>query len=116
MNRWPLPLLIVAGLAACAANPRPIVDTRGVDMVRYQQDLAECEAYREQVPAGQGVAKGAVAGAAVGAAVGAIGGNAGKGAAYGAVGGSAKSAQLADREKQQVAKNCMRGRGYKVLN
>lgn len=110
-------IAIAATLAAgCAANRQPIIDTKGVDMRAYQQDLAECQAYESQVRVEQGAAKGAVAGAAVGAAIGAIGGNAGKGAAYGAVGGGAKSAGMADREKQEVVKNCMRGRGYRVLN
>jgi len=103
-------------IAGCAANPNPIVDTRGVDMVAYQQDLADCQVYREQIDIGVGVAKGAAAGAAVGAATGAISGNTGRGAGYGAIAGSAASVRLNEREKQKVVKNCLRGRGYRVLN
>lgn len=109
-----IPLYLI--LAGCAANPDPIVDTRGVDMVKYEQDLADCKTYKQQVPTEVGVAKGAGAGAAVGAAAGAIGGDVAKGAGYGAIAGGAKSAQVNEREKQQVVKNCMRYRGYRVLN
>lgn len=109
-------MLLCAMLFGCAANPDPIVDMRGVDMIKYEQDLADCKAFREQVPTEVGVAKGAGAGAAVGAATGAISGDVAKGAGYGAIAGSAKSAQLAEREKQKVVKNCMRYRGYRVLN
>src|SRR5690606_39285529 len=43
-------LVVVAlALAACARSYEPIVDMKGVDQARYQQDLAECRAYAEQV-------------------------------------------------------------------
>lgn len=112
-----LPALALAtALAGCAANPDPIVDMKGVDPVRYERDLAECKAYKDQIRTEVGVAKGAAGGAAVGGAIGAITGDAAKGAGVGAVAGGARSAQMNEREKQQVVKNCMRGRGYRVLN
>ena len=110
------PISLSLILIGCAANPDPIVDTRGVDMVKYEQDLADCKTYKQQVPTEVGVAKGAGAGAVVGAAAGAVGGDIAKGAGYGAIAGSAKSAQLNEREKQKVVKSCMRYRGYRVLN
>ena len=79
-------------------------------------DLAECEGYGEQVQLETGVAKGAVAGGAVGAASGAILGNAGTGAGLGAIGGASRSAQIWEREHARVVKNCLRVRGYRVLN
>lgn len=104
-------------LAACSGAAGPIIDTKGVDMAKYQQDQAECEVYAEEVSAGRAVGKGAAGGAAVGAAIGAIaGGNAGRGAGIGAVTGGAQSARTADREKAEVVRNCLRGRGYRVLN
>ncbi|MCC7257232.1 MAG: glycine zipper family protein [Gammaproteobacteria bacterium] len=114
----PRPLLVVALLlAGCSGATGPIIDTKGVDMTRYRQDLAECETYADQVSTGRAVGKGAVGGAAVGAAIGAIaGGDAGKGAGIGAVSGGAQSARHADREKAGVVRNCLRGRGYRVLN
>lgn len=108
---------LVAGLiAGCAGNTGPIIDTKGVNMSAYEVDLAECQTYVAQVNTGAGVAKGAAAGAAVGAATGAISGRADRGAGYGAIGGAASSARLNEREKSQVVKNCLRGRGYRVLN
>lgn len=110
-------LTALLALAGCSGATGPIIDTKGVDMSRYQQDLAECETYATQVSTGTAVGKGAAGGAAVGAAVGAIaGGSAGKGAGIGAVTGGAQSARIADREKADVVRNCLRGRGYRVLN
>jgi len=106
-----------ATLAGCSGTTGPIIDTKGVDLQAYERDKAECEVYAQQVSTGKAVGKGAVGGAAVGAAVGAIaGGDAGKGAGIGAVTGGAQSARIADREKARVVKNCLAGRGYRVLN
>lgn len=113
----PASCLAVLCLAACSGATGPIIDTKGVDMAAYRQDLAECETYAEQVSTGRAVGKGAAGGAAVGAAIGAIaGGDAAKGAGIGAVSGGAQSARMSDREKANVVRNCLRGRGYRVLN
>jgi hypothetical protein len=109
-------LAAVTFLGACSGASGPIVDTKGVDMARYEHDRAECEAYANQVSTGQAVGKGAAGGAVVGAAIGAITGNAGQGAGIGAVTGGAESARISDREKANVVRNCLRGRGYRVLN
>lgn len=111
-----LPIFLTIVVCGCAAHPAPIVDAYGVNMARYELDMAECATYGEQVRIEEGVAKGAVAAATVGAATGAISGDAGRGAGYGAILGAAESARFNDREKQRVVKNCMRGRGYRVLN
>jgi len=109
-------LLISVALAACAAHPDPIVDTKGVDPEKFAKDWDECEAYTEEIIIAQGVVKGTATGAAVGAASGAINGNVGRGAGNGALYGGTRSGLDADREKQQVFKRCLRGRGYRVLN
>ena len=106
----------MAGAAGCAAHPDPIVDAKGVDPEKFARDWDECEAYTEQILVRKGVAKGSAVGAAVGAATGAIYGNVGEGAASGALYGGTRSGLDADREKQQVFKRCLRGRGYRVLN
>jgi hypothetical protein len=98
---------------------RSIFDTKGVDMPSYTADLQECQTYAAQVPVGEEVAKGAVRGGAVWGAIGAIFGNsrsAARGAGAGAVAGGAQGGAQAEREQRQVVKNCLRGRGYKVLN
>lgn len=109
-------LIAVAALAGCAAHPDPIVDTKGVDPERLAQDWEECEAYSEQIKVSKGAAKGAALGGVVGAAGGAIDDDAAEGAGYGALYGGTRSGLQADREKQQVFKRCLRGRGYRVLN
>jgi outer membrane biogenesis lipoprotein LolB len=46
MTRRFLLLTMPAVLLLCACASRgPIIDTQGVDMTRYQQDLAKCETY-----------------------------------------------------------------------
>lgn len=108
-------------LSACAS--KPIIDTQGVDLVQYQEDLQDCAEIAEQINTGAAVAKSAGAGAAVGAAFGVVtsvitGDTSaiGYSAAYGAVGGGSSGAFKADDEKAQVIKNCLRNRGYSVLN
>lgn len=110
------PLVLLA--AACAGNG-PIVDTKGIDQARYKQDLNECETYAGQVSTGKAAAKSAGAGALVGAAIGAIVGNSTtvvQSAGVGGVLGGAKGAASGEQSKDQVVKNCLRGRGYSVLN
>lgn len=90
----------------------------------YQQDLAECQAYANQVSPVQDAAVGALGGAAVGAGLGALTGAAfkgvsvGKGAAIGAIGGGviglAGGAYTGHQNQREVLNNCMRGRGYSV--
>ena len=110
-------LLIVSALAAgCASHPDPIIDTKGVNPIAMEQDWNECEAYSDQVIIAKGAARGAAGGAVAGAATGAITGSGEQGAGYGAIWGAARSTLDGDREKQNVFKRCMRGRGYRVLN
>ena len=66
-------------IAGCAAHSGPIIDTKGVDLLAYEQDLAECQTISRQIRTEIGVAKGTAAGAAVGGATGAISGNAARG-------------------------------------
>ena len=109
-------LCLVAFVAGCAAHPDPIVDLKGVDQEKYDQDWRECMAYAEEIQIAKGVAKGAATGAAVGAIAGAIGNDVGEGAAYGGLYGGTRSGLKADADRQRVFKRCLSGRGYKVLN
>jgi outer membrane lipoprotein SlyB len=112
------PLLLGLLLAGCASH-KIIIDKEGVDMAKYERDLAACREYAEEVPSGEEVGKGAVGGAVIGGAVGAIlGGRRGAETlgGVGAVTGAARGGGRAEREKEQVVKNCLRGRGYRVLN
>jgi outer membrane lipoprotein SlyB len=105
-------------LGACSSHPDPIIDTKGVNMTVYEEDLAECKGYAEQIDPGTGMAKGAAAGAATGAAIGAIssGRDVGESAGVGAVLGVSKSGVKAANDKEALVKRCLRYRGYRVLN
>ena len=111
-------IVATAILTSCAAHPDPIIDTKGVDPDRLAQDWDECEAFTHEIDISTGVAKGATLGGAVGAATGAVSNRreVDEAAGIGAIYGGTKSGLEADREKQKVFKNCMRGRGYRVLN
>ena len=83
-------------LAACfsiedVTGNTPIIDTQGVNLSRYEGDLAECQADEVQIAqkAGAGV---------------------------GAVGGGAKGVVRGVSERDRVIKRCLMGRGYRVLN
>lgn len=114
-------LLLLGGMlatAGCGARHGGVViDPEGVDMARYQRDLADCRQIARQVDGK--AAGGAVGGAVVGGAVGGIVGDSGtvaKGAGVGGVLGLARGARATRREQQKVVKNCLRNRGYAVLN
>jgi hypothetical protein len=98
---------------------KPIVDTKGVNMSQYELDLEECSTFAEDISTGKSIAKGAVTGAAVGAVIEAITGDVRSrrdAIEVGAVSGGAQSGIRAVREKEQIVRRCLRGRGYKVLN
>lgn len=108
-------------VTGCATTPsyRPVVDMQGVDANAYERDLGECKAYATQVSPGQSAAAGAVAGAAFGALLGvAVGGrnNVGLGARLGAAEGVGVGAASGVASQFDIVKNCLRGRGYRVLH
>ena len=118
MKFLPLTAMLLAAQVACTTTSEIIIDQKGVDMSRYEQNLAECETYAEQVNVGGKAAKGGASGAVVGGAIGSVDSHrdAGEGAAIGAVTGVAKGLNEGERDKLRVVKNCLRGRGYRVLN
>ncbi len=107
-------ILLALTLVSCAS--KPIVDTYNVDMVQYEKDLAQCEEFAKQVASGEITAKSAAFGAGVGTAYGVVGGDVGNAAATGAITGGAGGLLKSDNEKARVTKNCLRHRGYAVLN
>ena len=119
MKRFSFFSFVCVFAVACTTTDEIIIDEKGVDQARYQQDLAECQGYSEQVKTGEKAARGAASGAAVGGAIGAIVGNsdsAAQGAGVGAVSGGARGLSRGEQDEIRVVKNCLRGRGYRVLN
>ncbi len=92
----------------------------------YTRDLAECKMLAQKVSGytpGEAVkggliggAIGAAAGAAIGAAVGDPGKGAAIGAAAGGIGGGTYKAVDAERKYKQAYINCMRNRGWNVID
>ncbi len=131
MKRTVTAILAGSLLAGCAVAPvaredYSLIDPRGVDMARYQQDYSDCAALANQTHPEDRSAAGAAGGAALGAAFGALlgavicgrdcagygaGVGAASGLAHGAVGGAASGVQ----EQQMVLRRCLAGRGYNVI-
>ena len=106
-------------LSGCASSYRPIVDMKPGEEVRYSQDLVECQRYTQQISPEGHAAAGAIVGALLGAALGAAVGNrdiAQRVAGVGAISGGASGAAQGMQTQVDIIRNCMRGRGYNVLN
>ena len=127
---------LALGLAAMVCQAQSsvniVVDMEGLDVGQYNSDLQACQGTGTSVQSTtadrESVVGTAARGAAVGAAAGAISGNSGsKGAKTGAGAGVVAAGVRNSRnrrdaskntkaEQEAVVKNCMRGRGYNVLN
>lgn len=118
-------LIVLASLLGCATNQtgaqyRPIVDMKGHDFAKYEQDLRECQSYATQTGgAGEKAAAGAVGGAIFGALLAAAAGggysrnrSALVGGLLGAAGGGAKG----EEDQRAIIKTCLGNRGYSVLH
>ena len=118
-------VLLVFLLPSCAKGYRPLVDPATiVDRDRYERDLSECGAIADQNVKSHEAATGAAGGALFGAGIGALlswifGGSAGTGAAAGAVvggvSGGVSGAGAAAGDYETIYRNCMLGRGWRVL-
>jgi hypothetical protein len=103
-----------------------VVDTGNVNNAQYQQDLAECRQYAEQVnPTGEaaenaliGAGAGAVLGVVTGALVGGVGVGEGAaiGGALGGLGGAGHGALQGTEQQKRIIADCLQGRGYNVLD
>ncbi|MES2625600.1 MAG: glycine zipper family protein [Pseudomonadota bacterium] len=117
-------ILVVAGITGCAGieeftGNEPIIDTQGVDLASLEQDKLDCQAYADQVQVGRQTAVAAGTGAVLGGVIGGVFGNsstAKRGASAGAASGAVQGAGGGLRDRQQVIRNCLLGRGYRVLN
>jgi outer membrane lipoprotein SlyB len=118
--------LVVVIASGCANGYRGyggpkeiIIDTKGVDLNAYYDDLGDCEQYARNVDVGAETTEGAVAGAVLVGVLGAVLGNsdnAQRSAGAGAVVGGVKGNQSARHEQERIVRRCLSGRGYRVLN
>lgn len=117
MTRKLIVLVPTLLLAACAYNP--VIDPKtSQHPENFEADLTECRQIAEQAPKGAALA-GAGIGAALGAGVAVASGHsgaAGQVAGGGAVIGGARGGAASNREKRMIVRNCLKGRGYAVLN
>ncbi|MBY6189515.1 glycine zipper family protein [Microbulbifer agarilyticus] len=99
-----------------------VIDTQGVNMRQYQLDLADCKtlSMAARNDAGRRGFSRAAGGALLGGALGAIIGDSSSAAAAaagaGAIVGGVSGVGSAHAEEGYIARNCLRGRGYRVLN
>ena len=109
-------LIITVFLISCASDP--VVDTKGINQAQYQIDLEECKQLAEQVSSSKQALKQGAFGAVVYGAMGLVLGsdNTRDMAGLGAVAGAAGGASQGSMESGQVLRNCLRNRGYVVLN
>lgn len=118
MQRKTSLVVLIAFLTGCAGY-RPVVDMQGVDTARYEADLRDCQQYAQQRDPATQAAAGAAIGALLGVALSAAMGSRysrNTGAAVGAVSGGASGAAHGAESQIQIVRNCMAGRGYRVLN
>ena len=124
--------VMVIGLQTAHANTVVVDMSQVQDYNQYQMDLQQCEGLAVQnqpdAPQRESVAGTAVKGAAVGATAGAVSGRSGskaakKGAGVGVIAAASRNSRNrraasanASAQTDQIVKNCMRGRGYNVLN
>lgn len=117
-------IFVLTFLAGCTSVEKltgnePIVDTQGISIAMYEADLEQCRQYADQVDIAAKTTSSAAAGAIAGAVIGASVGNsetARQGAGVGAASGVLRGAGDGVNERGRVIRNCLAGRGYRVLN
>lgn len=112
--------LFLAVFVAGCTGYRPIVDSQGRNMANYEYDLRDCQNYARQVDGATRTGGAALGGAALGAVLGLVGGGSGsniaQAAGVGAVTGAAAGGVSTAASQKQIIRNCMTGRGYRVLD
>lgn len=111
-------LLALTGCATTNYGPNPnysLIDPRGVNPYRYEQDFKECNALAEQTNTLASTIGGALLGIAAGAVIGGAYGNQRGGMAAGSSMGGFYGSQSADNEKHMVLRRCLANRGYAVI-
>jgi len=110
-------VISILTFTGCTHSKQIIIDPKDNDMEHYQANLAECRQIAEQVESE--TAQNAVEGAFIGAIFGAIvDGHDGSiaGAQVGALSGGLEGNSKTQQTRIKVVKNCLRNRGYRILN
>ncbi len=120
-----LSLIMLTAVLGCQTYT-PVIDPGSVrNDDRYYRDQAECRAIAERGAPGwkdtaRDTAVGGAVGTGTGALIGAIAGDTVTGLAIGAVvggvAGGARGVYRSETGFEEIYRNCMRGRGYNVLN
>jgi uncharacterized lipoprotein NlpE involved in copper resistance len=114
-------LAVTLALSGCAnvSEYRPMIDVKGGDGAKYEQDLSECRAYAQRINPQSEAIIGAVIGALLVAGSVALaldsGDYLGRSAGVGAFAGAAKGGGNAVAAQRKAVHQCLRGRGYSVL-
>jgi outer membrane lipoprotein SlyB len=112
--------LVLTGCATTQSGAEfvPLID--GSDRTKISADLGDCQAYARQVAgAADRAVAGALAGALIGGVLNAALGVRGQGnemAAFGAITGGLQGAGEGAKDQKSIIRNCMAGRGHRVLN
>lgn len=108
-------------LSACAETYTPVVDMKGVDGQKYQQDLYECRQYASQIDIVGSVsadsALAAAGGVATNESLGKLSNNPGTSASLGTDQNGFSHSNGAQNGPRQITiiNNCLMGRGYRIL-
>jgi uncharacterized lipoprotein NlpE involved in copper resistance len=110
-------LAVTLALSGCAnvSEYRPMIDVKGVDGAKYEQDLSECRAYAQRINPQSEAIIGAVIGALLVAGSVALALDSGDYLGVGAFAGAAKGGGNAVAAQRKAVHQCLRGRGYSVL-
>lgn len=122
----PLILLISSCASSTIGGYNPVVDPQSVeDTAEYNNDVTDCRAIASgNTNTAASVAKGGLISGAIGTATGTLLGliygdtvrGLTTGAVIGGVSGGVGGAVNSQREYEAIFKNCLRGRGYNILN
>lgn len=113
-------LIDVVLLAACTSSIyRPMIDSRNVDMNKFESDLRRCQQYTTQVGgAGRYAAAAVIVDMPLGPAVAAIAGSdyyRGPAARVGDVAGGASGGVEGESNQRDFIRRCITRRGYTIL-
>jgi len=116
INRTIFLTILLPQLLGCTTTQEIVIDDRKINSQEYSKDLRDCRRLAGQIDAEGKVLKGAGSGSVIGGVSGVINDDALRGAVTGGMIGGVKGLDETEKGKLRVVKNCLRHRGYIVLN